>query len=259
LLHLAESEIESHLGQTQTGQEKLGARAIGRAESVMVSLKGINERIEDFSGNRHFMPVIFKGPDGQDRIASLNDLQPRTAAEKVISFFSAKSRFEMGTINQVLDERHADLLNERNSLEELATAVRDIANEWDQRLRSADHNLTAHADQRLQPQFTASEIVQIENFAAKETDPYIRAQFENLVHSSLTAGTVADFTELPANGVQPPNPTQLKANDSSRLQDNYPASAFNRPNTVLSESVYSPLGEVSSESEASSESWATLL
>lgn len=262
MLRLAEREMNLHLGQTLQGREQLAARALGRAEAASISLKEVNERVQDFNKTRQIIPVIFNQADGEEFTASLNDLQPRTVTDKVFSFFSAKDRFEINAINQALDEQYSNFLTERKSLEQFDTVARNIANDLDQALRSTDEKLAIHANQQSQPQFTAKEIVQIENYAAKQIDPAIRAQFEDLVHSSLTAGHVPDFTELSVNAVRLSNPTQLQTFDSSQLhEDDYLEIARSTLVNLATEptEAYGTLAAAATETEAGSEAWVALL
>jgi hypothetical protein len=263
MLRFTQQEIESQLGQTQLGLEKLAARALGRAETAQVLMKEIEERIQSFSKHREFIPVIFQGADGQEKTASLHDLQPRSLTDKLSSFLSTKDRFEMNAINQALDERYSNLRSERNSLESFVAGARDIVKNWDYKLLSSDQNLALHADQpKLHPQFTTREIAQIENFAAKQIDPSIRAQFENVVQSSLSAGPVDDFTESLTNAIQAAN-TTLQVSDPSKLsEDDYLQAARNTLDNVAAKSSaeYGALNEsaAAAETEAGSETWAAL-
>jgi hypothetical protein len=261
MLRFTQHEMESHLGQTQLGLDKLAARALGRAQTAQVLLKEIEERVQSFSKNREFIPVIFQGADGKEKTASLHDLKPRSLTDKLSSFFSGKDRFEINAINQALDERYSDLRSKRNSLEGFATGARDIANNWDYKLLSPDQNLAPHADQpKLHPQFTAKEIAQIENFATKRIDPSVRAQFDNVVQSSLTPGPLPDFIESPPNAIQAANTTQLQASDFHN--DDHMHAARNTLDKLAAKSgaEQGMLNEAAAgaESEAASEVWAAL-
>ena len=229
-LRLAQTEMESHFGQTQAGREKLVARAIGRAEATNISLQDVDERIKDFSESREFVSVIFEGADGRERTASLHDLQPKSFTDKLFSFFSAKDRLEINAVNQALDERYADLLSERNSIEQFTAAARAIAKDWTQRLQSPSQTIDIQPHQALQPQFTEREIAQLVNFAAKQIDPTVRAQFENVIQSSLTAGRVGDFTQFSAAATQAQssNATGFRVSDPAQLHnDDYLDAARN--------------------------------
>jgi len=260
MLGLTQREMESYLSQTPVGREKLAARAVGRSEAAEVLLQDVTQRIEHLNNNREFVPVIFRGADGQEKIASLHDFQPKTFS---LRLFSAKDRVEMNAINEALDERHAELLSERNSLEQFAAGAREIADNWNQKLESPDQNL-AIQQSALGPQFTARELSQIENFAAKQIDPNVRAQFENVVHTSLSTGQVADFAESPASVIRAANKNELQLSDPSQLhKDDYLEAARNALNKVASKpgAEYGTLNEAAAvaETEAGSEAWAVLL
>lgn len=265
MLLTAQRGMESHYGQTETGREKLAARASGRAESANVSLQEITERVQRFPENREYFPVLFKGTDGQEQTASLHDLQPRTLREKVFSYFSAKDRLEINAVNQLLDQHYADLFSERDSLELFTSSAREIAKGYEQQLVSLDQHVPAGLDQRMsQPQFTTKEIAQVENFAAQQSDPSIRAQFENMARSALTTGRVGDFTELSPNAGQGNHhqqgfdPAQLPSS-----KDDYLEAAKNTLDKVAAKAgaEYGTLNEAAAgaETEAGSEAWAALL
>jgi conjugative relaxase-like TrwC/TraI family protein len=265
MLLTAQREMESHYGQTETGREKLAARAAGRSESANVSLQEITERIRKFPESREYFPVLVKGTDGQEQTASLHDLQPRTLAEKVFSYFSPKDRMEINAVNQALDQHYADLFSERDSLELFTSSAREIAKGYEQQLLSLDQHIPAGLDQRMsQPQFTAREIAQVEKFAAQQSDPSIRAQFENIARSALATGRVGDFTELsPHAGL---GNHQQQSFDLAQLPsstDDYLEAAKNTLDKVAAKAgaEYGTLNEAAAaaETEAGSEAWAALL
>jgi hypothetical protein len=264
MLLTAQRGMESHYGQTQTGREKLAERAAGRAESATVSLQEITERIQKFPENREYFPVLVNGTDGQEQTASLHDLQPRTFTDKVFSYFSTKDRLEINAVNQALDQHYADLFSERDSLEQFTSSTLEIAKGYEQQLLSLDQHIPG-LDQRMsQPQFTAKEIAQVEKFAAQQSDPSIRAQFENIARSALTTGRVGDFTELSPNAGQGNH--QLQDFDPAQLAsstDDYLEAAKNTLERVTAKAgaEYGNLNEAAApaETEAGSEAWAALL
>ncbi len=267
MLLTAQCGMESHYGQNQAGRETLAARAAGRAEATDVSLQDLTERIQKFSENREFFPVLFKGADGHEKTASLHDLQPRTLTDKVFSYFSAKDRLEISAVNQTLDQHYADLVSERDSLEQFSSSAREIAKNYEQNMLSLDQHMPAGVDQRMsQPQFTVKEIAQVENFAAQQSDAGVRAQFENIARSALTSGRVSDFTELSPNALQGANSTQLQVSDPVQLQfhkDDYLEASRNTLDKAAANpgAEYGTLNEAAAaaETEAGSEAWAALL
>ena len=265
MLLTAQRGMESHYGQTKTGREKLAERAAGRAESANVSLQEIADRIQKFPENREYFPVLFKGADANEKTASLHDLQPRTFTDKVFSYFSPKDRLEINAVNQALDQHYADLLSERDLLEQFTSSAREIAKGYEQQLLSLDQHVPAGVDQRMsQPQFTAREIAQVEKFAAQQSDPSIRMQFENMAHSALTTGRVGDFTELSPNAGQGNH--QQQSFDPAQLPsstDDYLDAAKSTLDRVASKAGadYGTLNDAAAavETEVGSEAWAALL
>ena len=205
LLRLAQQEMEVHFGETDLGREKLASRAIGRAHAAEFSFQELNGRIQDFSTKREFIPVLFQGIDGQEKTASLHDVHPRNLMEQLSSYFSTRGRFEMNAINSALNGQYDDVLSERRSLELFSSKARDIANSIEGPI-SLNKNKGINGEQaQIQPSFTSKELTQIENFAAKQIDPGVRAEFQNVVESALSAGRVSDFTQISSNSMQATN------------------------------------------------------
>src|SRR5262249_21369022 len=135
LLRTAQSAMELHSSQTQGAVETLASRALGRVEAVDISLQEITQRIQSFTENRDFFPVLFNGADGSEKTVTLHDCQPKTLTEKVFSYFSPADRFEINAINEALDQHYAHLLSEQDSLEQFASAARELTKSYEQSLR----------------------------------------------------------------------------------------------------------------------------
>jgi hypothetical protein len=195
MLGTAQGAMEVHSGHISGSQSTIASRALGRAEAVDVSLREIAQRIQNFTETHDFFPVIFKTADGNDRTATLQDFQPRTLKEKVFGYFSPADRFNMNAINGALDQHYADLVSEQESLERFASAARDLEKSYEQSLlMSLPEGGCDGQRQITMPEFTAREVAQVETFAAQQSDAGIRAQFETIVHSTITGSQINDLT-----------------------------------------------------------------
>src|SRR5262249_7140479 len=144
--------------------------------------------------------VMFKGADGSEKTASLNDLQPKTLTQKLFSYFSPSERFELNAINDALDQHHTHLISQRDSLEEFASSVREIAKNYEQELIKLEQQMSVtQRQQNLQPDFTAKEISQIEYFASGQSDLGVRTGLEAILRSAVATAEVNAVTAWTPN------------------------------------------------------------
>ncbi|HEY6803728.1 MAG TPA: AAA family ATPase [Pyrinomonadaceae bacterium] len=268
MLHLVDESLESQFGQTQVARKNLAARAIGRALAADISVKDLTLRIDQFPYIRQFYPVLIKDADGAEKTASLNDLRPRSLTEKALSYFSAKDRFEINVINQTLDEHHADLLSQRDLLDQFAKVTRASAQDYGESLLTLDQPLPLPQTSMTTPlpQFTLRELSHLENFAAQQSDAAVRAQFENIIVSSMFGSAFNEFTSFSRNIDLGFDLTQMAASDSAHLRFQKDDNLEANTNTIEKVSVESAVDQVTVneaavtvETDAVSETWAELL
>ena len=123
----------------------MAARAASVEESAKASLRSAGERIRSFVENREFFPVLFKGVDGSEKTATLNELAPNTFGEKVASYFSISQRLEIAAVQQALDQHHTDLLQERDTLQQFAQGASEIARDLPRETSDVEPGHTATA------------------------------------------------------------------------------------------------------------------
>jgi hypothetical protein len=161
MLKTVQNYLERHYGETQKGIEKITA-CISRVEdSAKASLRGTSERIRSFIENRESFPVSFKGSDGSEKTASLNELAPTTFGERVAGYFSIGQRLESAAVQQALDQHHEDLLQERDLVQQFVQQVGELAEIYHESFRTMN---------RVTPltQFMSEYGAVFENFAAQE-------------------------------------------------------------------------------------------
>lgn len=186
MLKAAHGYLEGQYGQTPEGVKKLSARAASVEASAEASLRGASERIDRFVESREFFPVLYKGADGQETTASLNELAPKTLGEKVASYFSPSLRLEIDAVQQALDERHTDLLQERDTLLQFAQGAGEITESYRENLQTSNPVI-------LQP--LTQEVAAIENFAAQQTVASLGTQFREVTVSARSVGGIPGISQ----------------------------------------------------------------
>jgi hypothetical protein len=188
ILKTVQNYLEQYYGETQKGIEKITA-CISRVEdSAKASLRGTNERIRSFIENREFFPVSFKGSDGSEKTASLNELAPNTFGEKVASYFSIGERLEIAAVQQALDQHQTDLLEERDLLQQFAQGAGEMAESYRENLQTLD---------RVTPltQFAAEDGIAIESFAAQQINASLGTQFKAMTVPVNNGGGVSSISD----------------------------------------------------------------
>ncbi|MGH9906029.1 MAG: hypothetical protein ACRD8U_10680 [Pyrinomonadaceae bacterium] len=135
--------------------------------------------------DREFFPVSFKGTDGCEKTATLNELAPTTIGEKVASYFSISQRAEIAAVQQALDQHYNDLLQDRDTLQQLVEAAGELAESYREKVQSWNRAT-------LLPQFAAQEVVGIQNFAAQQT--VANSPFEVMTVSPTNGVGIASIT-----------------------------------------------------------------
>jgi hypothetical protein len=184
MLKTAQSYLDRHYGQTPEGVEKSADRAASLTESAKASLRSASERVRIFAEGRDSFPVLFKGADGLEKTASLDDIAPKTIGEKVASYFSPSHQLEIDAVQQALDQHHTDLLQERDTLQQFTERAREMVESYSERL------------ERLmpQPQFTAREAVGVETAATQQAVASPDTQFQKVNVSAGTDGGIASIS-----------------------------------------------------------------
>ncbi len=199
MLYAAQNYLAQHYGDARDGLEKMAARAASVEESAKASLRSAGERIRSFVENREFFPVLFKGVDGSEKTATLNELAPNTFGEKMASYFSIGQRLEIAAVQEALEQHHRDLLQERGTLQQFTQGATEIAQSYRESLQTLNPVIA-------QPQFATQEITGIDSFAAQETVTNLGTQFQVVTVSAKSdngnAGIINPAQET-ATGIDP--------------------------------------------------------
>lgn len=176
MLKTVQTFLGQHYGETQEGVEKITARLDRVEESAKASLRTASERVRSFTENRDFFPVAFRATDGSEKTATLNELAPQTFGGRVATYFSISQRAEIAAVQEALDQRQLDLLQERDLRQQFAQGVSKMAEDYRERFQSMNRVVP-------QPQFSNHEIeiVPREHFAAPQTVTLVGRQFEEMI------------------------------------------------------------------------------
>jgi hypothetical protein len=136
-------------------------------------------------------------------------------------------RLEIDAVQQALDQHHADLLQERDTLQQFAQGAGEIAEGYREKLQTL--NCVTPPSQ-----FTAKEIAGIENFAAQQMGDNLRAQFEEMTGSVIRdggIGSISNPAQQSAQGID------TRTAHQQLTADNYLEQARQRLDKVSAESV----------------------
>jgi hypothetical protein len=188
-LKAAQSYLAQHYGDTGDGLGKMAARGASVEESAKTSLRSASERIRSFVENREFFPVLFKGVDGSEKTATLNELAPNTFGEKVASYFSISRRLEIAAVEQALDQHQTDLLQERDILQQFAQGATEIAQSYRENLHARNPVIT-------QAQSTTHDVTRIDSFAAQETMTSLGTPLQELTITATSGDGISRISNL---------------------------------------------------------------
>jgi conjugative relaxase-like TrwC/TraI family protein len=186
MLKAAQNYLAQHYGDPRDGLEKIAARAASVEESAKASLRGAGERIRDFVENREFFPVLLRDVDVSEKTATLNELAPNTLGEMVASYFSISQRLEIAAVEEALDQHQADLLQERDMLQQFTQEAGEITQGYREDLQT----LRVIA----QPQFASQEATGIDSFAAQQTVANLDTQFDEMAASATSGDGIAGIS-----------------------------------------------------------------
>jgi conjugative relaxase-like TrwC/TraI family protein len=189
MLYAAQNYLAQHYGDARDGLEKMAARVASVEESAKASLRSAGERIRSFVENREFFPVLFKGVDGSEKTATLNELAPNTFGEKVASYFSISQRLEVAAVQEALAQHHRDLLQERGTLQEFTQGATEIVQSYRENFQTLNPVMT-------QPQSTTQDVTRIDSFTAEEKMTSVGTSLKGLTVSATTGDGISGINTL---------------------------------------------------------------
>jgi len=112
----------------------IAARAGGTLEFAKDCLADVNDGIRAFSEKRELVPVLLKGTNGEERTATLSDLNREVAGRNIFARILNDLPAPLERVKEALNQRSQDLLQERTTVKSFVDAASDIANHYRQAL-----------------------------------------------------------------------------------------------------------------------------
>jgi conjugative relaxase-like TrwC/TraI family protein len=133
MLQTVYDHLERHYGTTAHGIERMTSRANETLGSASEWLTNLNERIQSFTDDREFFPVLFRSTSGREQSATLYDLA-RTLGENVMSRFFSDPRSDQAAIDKALNQHYVDLRNERDAIQSFIKVTSDLTESYREQL-----------------------------------------------------------------------------------------------------------------------------
>jgi conjugative relaxase-like TrwC/TraI family protein len=131
LLQTVYQYFERHYGVTP---QTIMARAGATLEFAKTCLADVSEGIRTFTENREFVPVSFKGTNGEEQTATVSELNKQTVGRNIFARVLDNSASTLERVKEALNQRSKDLLQERTTIKSFVDAASDIANHYRQAL-----------------------------------------------------------------------------------------------------------------------------
>jgi len=132
LLKTLYQQFERHYGMTPQGIQTIKSRAGETLEFAKACLADVNDRIETFTESREFVPVLFKGANGEQQTTTLSELNKQKDGRNVLSRIFNTPVVALERVREALNQREMDLLREHTTIKSFVDAASDIANRYRQ-------------------------------------------------------------------------------------------------------------------------------
>jgi hypothetical protein len=114
--------------------QTIAARAGETLEFAKACLANVNDGIRAFGENREFVPVLFKGANGEEQTTTVSEVNKPTDGRNVFSRTFNEPILPPERVNEALKQRERDLLQEHTTIKSFVDAASDIANRYLQTL-----------------------------------------------------------------------------------------------------------------------------
>ncbi|HEY0762989.1 MAG TPA: MobF family relaxase [Pyrinomonadaceae bacterium] len=188
LLQTVYQHFELQYGKTTQRIQTITARAGETLEFAKACLADVNEGLRTFSENRDSFPVLFKGLNGVEQAATVSELNKQPVGRNIVARIVDDLTPPLDRVQEALNQRNKDLLQEYTTIRSFVDAASDIANHFRQSLTanvrtdialsqptdihdvkdSAQPHQT-NADQRLTQMRQTIDKLALENGAVNET------------------------------------------------------------------------------------------
>jgi hypothetical protein len=132
LLQTLYQYFERHPGMTTQGIQRIAARAGETLEFAKACLADVNDRIRTFNENREFVPVMFKGSNGEEQTATVSELNKAAVGQNIFARIFNDAATPLELVKEALNQRSNNLVEERTTIKSFVDAASDIANHYGQ-------------------------------------------------------------------------------------------------------------------------------
>jgi hypothetical protein len=122
--------FECHYGITTQGIQKIATRAGETLDFAKAYLANVSDRIETFTENREFVPVLFKGANGEEQTTTVSEVNKRTGGPNVFNRIFNEPVLPLERVKEAVNQREKDLLQEHATIKSFADAASDFANHY---------------------------------------------------------------------------------------------------------------------------------
>jgi hypothetical protein len=122
--------FEHHYGMTAQGIQTIKARAGETLEFAKACLADVNDGLRTFSENREFVPVLFKGTNGEEQTTTISDLNKQAVGRNIFARILDNSASTLERVKEALNQRSKDLIQEHTTIKSFVDAASDIANHY---------------------------------------------------------------------------------------------------------------------------------
>lgn len=186
LLQTVYQHFERHYGMTNQGIQTITTRLGETLEFGKACLADVNEGLRTFGENRDFVPVSFKGTNGEEQTATVSELNKQTAPRNIFARILDNSASTVERVKEALNQRSKELLQERTTIKSFVDAATDIANHY-------QHALTANvrADSAVLNQSTEThDLEDITQPRQINADEHLKQMQQTVNKGSLQNGAI---------------------------------------------------------------------
>ena len=196
------------------------ARAIGREILTDIALKQATAKLQSFQENKIFTPVPVKDSNGHEHTTRLFDF--RHSRHPVIwlvqrIFESKEHRHLRHETNNAINREHDQLKDDVSSATKCKEITNNLGNFYRDKMRRLDEPIPA-------PSFTPKQVIQLEIYAGRHTDPAERSRIESLIQRAEIAAlqqtrqTKPEAQLFPINNPPTNDPQRLREHQHTREQ-----------------------------------------
>ncbi|HZI87859.1 MAG TPA: MobF family relaxase [Pyrinomonadaceae bacterium] len=150
LLQTVYQYLEGHCGMTPQGIQTIKTRVGETLEFAKACLAGVNDGLRTFTENREFVPVIFKGSNGEEQTTTVSELNKEAVGQNIFARIFNTAPVPLELVNEALNQRSNDLLQERTTVKSFVDAASDIANYYGQTFMANARTDIAVLNQRIE-------------------------------------------------------------------------------------------------------------